>query len=457
MPARIQDTKFLQLKFQEYYRGHMDDVMIPDRVHMREFGIERWEYSWVCIERYNRDPAGGGTRKGCGSSGKSFVPLKACPKCGSDDIQQTRWSRHNGFRTAKALVTELTKSAPHSIYHSAAFYNVPVARSMSEKEWQGAELVFDIDADHMDTACSIDHDAWRCNSCHTVGQGRAPVNGCPNCGEMSFASRKWICEKCLDEAKNNTLRVYDDFLIRDLGIDPKDVELNYSGHRGFHIRVKDPRVFDLESGGRMEIVHFITGTGFTGDRAVVSRGQIDVVPNRTFPGWSGKIADAMITFIRGVDKYEGKERWVQHLRKYKAQAIEGLLREPPILSSKVKGVGIKSWQEIATKAAVAFGGEIDVPVTHDIHRVIRLIGSLNGKTGFTVTPLTRDEMDGFDAFNDAIVFNGGDLKVKVPQRMGRIPDFRIHDESFGPYENEVVELPISAAIFLLCKGVGEIE
>ena len=133
------------------------------------------------------------------------------------------------------------------------------------------------------------------------------------------------------------------------------------------------------------------------------------------------------------------------------------MRNPPILSSKVKGVGIKSWQEIATKSAVGFGGEIDVPVTHDVHRVIRLIGSLNGKTGFTVTPLTREGVDDFDAFHDAVAFNGGDLKVKIPARAARVPDFRIHGESYGPYENEVVELPMPAAIFLLCKGVGDIE
>ena len=457
MPARIQETKFLQLKFQEYYRGHKKDVVVPDRVHMREFGIERWEFSWVCIERINRDSTGGSIRKGCGSSGKSFTPLSTCPRCGSDDIQQTRWSRHNGFRTSDALVKELTVSAPHSIYHSAAFYNVPVARSMSEKDWQGAELVFDIDADHLNTTCSEDHDAWRCNSCHTVGQGKTPADGCPNCGEMSFASRKWICEKCLEVAKRNTLRVYDDFLVDDLGVNPGHIELNYSGHRGFHIRVKDPRVFSLDSGGRMDIVHFITGTGFNGDKAIVSRGNIDVVPDRTFPGWSGKIADAMIEFVRNVDTYDGKERWVQHLKKYKSQAIEGLIRDPPILSSKVKGVGIKSWQEIATRSAAGFGGEIDVPVTHDVHRVIRLIGSLNGKTGFTVTPMTREGMDAFDAFHDAVVLDGGNLKVRIPERAAQVPGFRIHDKTYGPYENEVVELPMPAAIFLLCKGVGNIE
>jgi hypothetical protein len=37
-----------------------------------------------------------------------------------------------------------------------------------------------------------------------------------------------------------------------------------------------------------------------------------------------------------------------------------------------------------------------------------------------------------------------------------VPTFRIGEEIFGPYIEEKVELPLSAAVFLLCKGVAKI-
>ena len=184
------------------------------------------------------------------------------------------------------------------------------------------------------------------------------------------------------------MRLFDEFLIDDFGIDSDMIELNYSGHRGYHVRVYDPNVFNLKSNGRVEIVHYITGVGFCSDKIITSRGNIQVVPERSMSGWAGKIADAIVEFIRNIDSYSGKERWVRYLQTNKTAAIEGFQRNPPIASSQVKGVGIKSWQEIAIKAVAKYGGKIDEPVTHDTHRVIRLIGSINGKTGFRLSCAT---------------------------------------------------------------------
>jgi DNA primase small subunit len=456
MPRGIQETKLLQLMFQDYYRTNRDKVVAPEKVHNREFGMESWEFTWRCIQSRGRpDPS---TPQACGQTGRDYKRVKKCPVCGSSNIQVTNWTRHLGFRSKDALLSELITTAPHSVYHSAAFYAIPVARHMEEKGWQGAELVFDIDADHLDISCTKDHDVWRCNNpeCFEVGKGKAP-DVCPKCEGQSFSSRKWICDRCLNAAKEYTLKLYDEFLLDDFGVNPEYVQLNYSGHRGYHVRVRDPRVFKLNSEGRVEIVHYISGMGLDGEKLVIPRGRVGVVPNRAQPGWSGKLADAMLEFIRNIDSYEGTERWVKPLKTYRTAAIKALSREPPVLSSEVKGVGLKSWQEIAIKAAPYYGGEIDVPVTHDIHRVIRLIGSLNGKTGFTVNLLTRDTIDEFDPFSDAIGLTDGTLKVKISGKGSKVPQFRIGDDMYGPFQDEIVELPKAAAVLLLCKGVATIE
>ncbi|MHA1772333.1 MAG: DNA primase small subunit domain-containing protein [Candidatus Thorarchaeota archaeon] len=425
---------------------------------MREFAFETWEYTWRCVQRTDTDETGRLIRKGCGNKGTSLLRPSICPKCGSTGVTATNWVRHLGFRTSDALKRELATRAPHSVYHSAAFYNVPVARSMYEKQWQGAELVFDIDADHLDAHCTKEHDGWVCANpeCRETGWGEPPENGCPNCGGQEFLRRKWICDRCLDDARRNTLKVYDDFLVEDLGIDPENLQLNYSGHRGYHIRVRDPRVFKIRAAGRVEIVHAITGVGLDGTRAINAIMGVPTIPQRTVPGWGGRIADALVEFLRSIDEYKSGERWVKALRTSRKTLIRGLLQNPPRLE-KVPGVGAKTWQDIVTIAVMRYGGKIDVPVTHDVHRVIRLIGSLHGKTGFTVTPLTRDSIDGFDPFRDALAFDDEPLKIRVLGGLLEIPRFRIGDELYGPFGDEVVELPTNAAMFLLCKGVAILE
>jgi len=448
----------LRLLFHEYYSENPESLDVPDSIHAREFALQTWEHNWHCIERKDKDSTGKDVRSGCGKSGKSFQPLKECPNCGSGEIKSTSWIRHIGYQSRDALLSGLANSAPQSVYHSAAFYKVPIATHMHEKEWQGAELVFDIDADHLNLKCSNDHDAWRCNNsdCHKTGTGIAPET-CPVCGNISFSTRKWICEKCLNEARKYTIKLYDDFLVGDFGFDPDKIQLNYSGHRGYHVRVRDPQVFMLDSNARVEIVHYVMGLGFKGDKSIVTESGAKWMPSRDFPGWTGRIADALVEFIRSIDSYPGTEKWVSSLKERKAEALDGLLRTRPILSKNVKGVGVKSWQEIAEKAVELYGSEIDRPVTHDIHRVIRLIGSLNGKTGFAVSLLTRDQLDDFDPFNESIAFNQGTMKVLLHKGQS-IPSFKIGSETYGPFTmEETVDLPMGAAVFLLCKGVASIE
>ena len=459
MPRSIRENDFLRLKFQEYYLKNPDGVDLPYKVHMREFAFERWDYPWRCPVRTEHIPNGGETTSGCGRSGLSSIQVKKCPFCGTPLSDSSKWVRPIGFRTRNALIKDLQVRTPHSVYHSAAFYGYPVARNMDEKEWQSAELVFDIDADHLGLACSEEHDAWKCNTphCDEAGTGNSPSDGCPKCGNESFSTRKWICDSCLEDAKQNTLKIFDEFLVQDLGIPPETIQLNYSGHRGYHLRVRDSKVYRLDQDARMEIIHHITGLGFSSDKYVVQRGPATVIPDRMALGWAGKTADAIAKFVRDIDAYDGLERWVEALRKRKDAALKGLASNPPLLSSRVSGVGTKSWQEIASKAVLLYGGEIDVPVTHDLHRVIRLIGSINGKTGFTVTSLTRDETNSFNPFKDALAFGEGEMKVSILGGLVKVPRFRIGEEFYGPYGDEKVEIPIDVAVFLLCKGVAGIE
>ena len=58
--------------------------------------------------------------------------------------------RHLGFSSAGDLHQILTRSSPpHSCFHSTAYYDRPSEWKMADKGWRGADLIFDLDGDHL--------------------------------------------------------------------------------------------------------------------------------------------------------------------------------------------------------------------------------------------------------------------------------------------------------------------
>jgi DNA primase small subunit len=98
---------------------------------------------------------------------------------------------------------------------------------------------------------------------------------------------------------------------------------------------------------------------------------------------------------------------------------------------------------------MALPAKIDTVVTTDIHRLIRMPETLNGKTGLRATTVSLDRLEEFDPFYGPVVFDGTQ-RVHIMEA----PAIRIRDEKFGPFADEDVELPLAAAILLVAKGVA---
>ena len=81
--------------------------------------------------------------------------------------------RHIALPTLKDLHGYLRNNAPMHAYHSSSYYENPTA-DMAQKGWLGADLVFDIDADHFDLPCQKTHDKWWCRNCDEEGTGHPP-------------------------------------------------------------------------------------------------------------------------------------------------------------------------------------------------------------------------------------------------------------------------------------------
>jgi DNA primase small subunit len=109
------------------------------------------------------------------------------------------------------------------------------------------------------------------------------------------------------------------------------------------------------------------------------------------------------------------------------------------------------WKNVIEKALtlMALPAKIDTVVTTDIHRLIRMPETLNGKTGLKAAMVGLDRLEEFDPFSEPAVFEG----LQAVQVM-EAPPVRIRDQTFGPFSDEKVELPMSAAVLLVAKGVA---
>ncbi|MFQ6074280.1 MAG: DNA primase small subunit domain-containing protein, partial [Candidatus Bathyarchaeia archaeon] len=236
---KIETKAFIQAKFSEYYEKNSGSIQPPPSMEKREFG---------------------------------FLLLK-----------ERIMLRHKSFKTAEELRDALKRLVPSNVYYSSAYYERP-EEEMEEKGWLGADLVFDIDADHIPTPCAKTHDTWTCTNCKTTGRGQPPER-CPECNEQRFEEKAWPCEVCLESAKEETVKLID-ILTKDFGLSTKEMSLGFSGHRGYHLHVETEEILTLDSIGRKEIVDYIVGIGLEPQLHGLSRTD---GPNLDDFGWRGRI------------------------------------------------------------------------------------------------------------------------------------------------------------------------
>ncbi|HVP92710.1 MAG TPA: DNA primase small subunit domain-containing protein [Acidobacteriota bacterium] len=360
--------------------------------------------------------------------------------------------RHQGFNSQAEFAVFLESIIPSDIYYSCAYYSDPRAH-MDKKGWLGADLVFDIDADHIPTKCSKIHDEWTCGSCGFVGKGIVP-DKCPACNSEKLDLKSWPCEICLESAKAETIKLFD-FLLRDFGFSDGEIHVFFSGHRGYHVHVESKSVQTLGTIGRKEIVDYVLGLGFDvlSEGSVVKHNAKAGIINRPSIhalGWRGRVAKGIQSFFLNttVDDFRNlglNKSTIDILAKNK----DGILKSWDTEGSwdTVRGVGLASWRRIVEFSKELQRAKVDTVVTTDIHRLIRMSETLHGKTGLRKTEFSKSRIEDFDPFKEAVALQGGIAKIRV----SNAPKFRLGDETFGPYENQVVELPTAVAVFLICK------
>jgi len=372
-----QEENFVRKKFSEYYER--TEVKAPEEIEKREWGFGGWDKK---IE-----------------------------------------SRHFKFSSKQELNSYLIRNTPLFISYSTAYYEFPDMRPMENKNWLGADLVFDLDSNHLELTCKEKH------------------------------SSKWVCGDCLNTVKGETIKLVEEFLIPDFGFSREEIRINFSGNRGYHVHIANEAVEELGAYARREIVDFVTGVGidlnqiiWMGER-ISEKSRISQLmgPKPNDSGWAGKIAKWIVRSIEnetlegiGINHtiakkiYASKKDYVRLINQGRWDAAR--------IPNK-RGV----WQFAVDRLKIKLGDKIDQNVTADATKLIRLPDSLHGETGLIAKRVAN--IGEFDPLKESIAFGSGPLRIKV----NKIHRFTINGQEFGPFENEEVELPEYAALYLICK------
>ncbi len=395
------NLEFLKGRFREYYLKN--DVVLPPRFNRREYGFMFFDRKYVL--------------------------------------------RHITFRTKRDLKRFLVSEVPKNAYYSAAYYLYPAKKDMEEKGWMGADLIFDLDADHI-----------------------------PETEGMPY-------HLMLEVVKKEAEKLIRDYLLDDFGFDEDDLTIAFSGGRGYHIHVRRDDVYPLKSDERREIVSYITGEGYDltkflkveYERRGRRRRKKYIFYPEEMGGWYRKVRNGINEISRelwSIYKKDGEEALFEELnsvlknRKFTKMVLKELLTEIKGYTNKLDRLArddrsekLQVFESDRTrdlylkyiKEKIRIRGETDEPVTTDIHRLIRLIGSLHGKTGLVVKKLSFEEFREFNPLKDAIpqIFKERESKIITNSKV----EVHMDGKRFVVDGEECV--PDYVAIFIVARGMGD--
>ena len=316
---------------------------------------------------------------------------------------------------------------------------------MADKDWLGADLIFDLDGDHL-----------------------------PGVTDKDFPAM-------IDVIQEQAWSLWNDFLEPDFGFKQEYLQVTFSGHRGFHLHYRDPKYFHLDSESRRELVSHIRGEGVE----VSDLLNRSAMPNAS--GWAKRVAKGVTSVVDDLDRiYNGDNKLLNTItaglqEMMDREGVKGLRgkssieklselmqsdnRRSRVLSGRLavlNNYAVLFQNLIKADSSVVLGnaGETDEVVTIDTRRQIRWPGSLHGKSGLRVTefPLSRLDPEGtnpFDCLSEGIALskqNKVTVEVIVDDSIVRFDD-KLYEPSLG----DVIELHEAGATFLVLKGWARIK
>jgi len=328
-------------------------------------------------------------------------------------------TRHISLKDDKELHLLFMENIPSDVYCSNAYYSFPNL-AMNEKDWKEADLIFDIDAKDLHLDCRQNHSVTKCNECNQVSNSN---DHCSKCNSTKLDTKSLPCENCIDASKKEVIKL-SNILIDDLGVERNNIHVYFSGNEGFHVYVYNSQFQVLGSRERAELVDYIMFRGAIPE----TFGMKKLKPNRSlFPkfeekGWRGRLSKEI----------------------YGSQS-----KRSKIISELISN-GYSSFQKNLENTSHKIGAQVDPNVTMDIHRIFRLPGSLNSKSG--LTKIFCKDLQKFDPYSESSFLNENTVEITANCPI----EFKLKNKKFGPYDNETATVPTYAAAYMICKNLATI-
>ena len=275
-----------------------------------------------------------------------------------------------------------------------------------------------IDTKDLKLDCRKDH---TCNKCQSCGEVSVNSPNCPKCQSSKLEQKSVTCKNCIDIAKQE-IKKLTGLLVDDFGIEQKNIQVYFSGNEGFHVYVYDSQYQKLGSRERSELADYLMFRGAIPETFGFNRYK----PDRS------SFSDL------------NEEGWRGRLSKH----IFGSKSKRSKIISQILANGYSSFQNQLDEAKNEIGVVIDPNVTMDIHRIFRLPGSLNSKSGLVKQKC--DNIEEFNPFTDACFIDDSTTEV-----LANCPlVFKLKNKKFGPYNKEKITVPKFAAVYMICKGLA---
>lgn len=361
--------------------------------------------------------------------------------------------RNMAFKNDFDLNTFLREGVPFYLSHSVSYYERPDAKPTSAKNLLKSDFIFEYDADDIPTPCKKTHDSWKCPKCAEEGKGH--TQNCPKCSSKTIVD-EWICDKCIDATKKQTKRLYN-ILTIELGFEQNEIQITFSGHKGFHTKIISDKIAKLKQNERIELMDYITEEGlnfkelgFVED----NKGSLKIEgPN------IGKL-QKYVSYIKTIlETKEANELFGYFGPNTSTQTINKLKKNlPKVIEEleagklyKPKQDSVELWYNLLENIKDSQKLYIDRQTTIDASKIIRCPETIHGGAMLIAKNLCIDDIDEFKPFEDASLQNKGSLKIHLK----KVPKLLFNKEIIGPFENEIIELPYNISLYFLAKGVAD--
>jgi len=268
--------------------------------------------------------------------------------------------RYNTFNSIDSLGDFLKRRAPFAAYCSVSLYERPGER----KNWERAELIFDIDAKDL------------------------PVKNCCDDG--------MVCEVCLTRAKDIVMEI--DTSLKDLKLE--NVYHVYSG-RGYHIRILDTDVMGIGDAERGFILDYVRASVPVRDESKTKKGRDPTLYSTGYTRiFMSRFADIIeyaeqkdfkefgLSTIKANQIIKNRNTTVKDLKRGSSRAIRKIIRDQ------------KVYEKFEENIIVQISKFLDAKVTVDIKRILRLPSSLHSKVSMKC--MVVKDIERFNPLEDAV-------------------------------------------------------